>query len=138
MDAPIQAEEKEKRPKNWAKFIAMWLFILLMALGIARAGKLYRDTLQEKRGACLNMTIERGLDLTNLEVKALYAEVQLTNWLPRLNELCVSLEKMSARLGKRLPGNPESGSYLDYIKRHEKPFDEKEALEWQTRAVHSR
>lgn len=115
-----------------------WLFILLLALGIARGGKLYRDTLDEKREACLNLIMERGLDLTNLEVKALYAELQHTHWLPRVNELAQSLQAMSSRLGKRLPTNPEKGSYFDYIQRHGKPFDAKEALEWQARSANSR
>ncbi len=116
----------------------MWLFIILIAIGVARGVKVYRDALQEKRTACLNIIMDQGLDLDNLEVKALYAEITLTNWLPRLDELTILLKQMAVRLAKQRPKNPESGSYMDYIQRHQLPFDAREALEWQARASRHR
>ncbi|MBF0585041.1 MAG: hypothetical protein HQL80_12525 [Magnetococcales bacterium] len=120
--------------EEWAKFLGLWLAVILLLVSIARGTKVYRDTLQQKREEVVDIITKKGLALDDPEIKATYMEAITTSWLPTLEKLLEAIRRVPRKFDM-FPSNPEQGSYMEYIQRHGKQFDEREALEWQTRSL---
>ncbi|MBF0461165.1 MAG: hypothetical protein HQL87_07200 [Magnetococcales bacterium] len=131
--APVQ--EKGNAVKEWIKFVCVSLVIVLIAAGVMKGVDSYRDSLQKKRDEAVDIITKKGFSLDDQEVRATYIEIVTTSWLPRLEKLLENLKKIPRKILEAFPENPEQGSYVDYIRRHGKPFDEREAIEWQTRSM---
>ena len=96
----------------------------------------YRDTLQEKRASVMTIMKTKGFNLRDPEVRAAHRKAKMTLWLPDMDRLLVSLTGRPRKISAEdLVGNPEEGSYIEYIQRHDVPFDERDALEWQSRSM---
>ncbi|MBF0162494.1 MAG: hypothetical protein HQL88_09420 [Magnetococcales bacterium] len=96
----------------------------------------YRNTLHEKRAAVLTHMAAKGFQMSDPEVRAAYRAANMTLWLPELDRLLESLKGSRKRIATEEPqSNPEGGSYVDYIQRHNLPFDERDAMEWQARSM---
>ncbi|MBF0212345.1 MAG: hypothetical protein HQM00_02135 [Magnetococcales bacterium] len=114
------------------------LGVILLIVGIV--GGLYYGSLQYQEGAketrhqILTIIKEKNYHpdhpLVEKEFKALYR----SNWLPDLQRLLDFVQKLSVNYDA-FDGNPEPGSYMDYIERHNKPFNQTEAMEWYAREI---
>lgn len=120
--------------EEWIKFLGVWLVAILVLVGLTRGLKVYRDTLKDKREEVVQVITQKGLALDDPAVKSLYREAVTTSWLPTLEKLLESIRNVPRNFDI-FPDNPEDGSYMDHIERHGKQFDEREALEWQTREI---
>ncbi|MBF0462327.1 MAG: hypothetical protein HQL87_13145 [Magnetococcales bacterium] len=143
IDSPPSAPVKSSpasadiSPKK-ARFLGQLLLILSMATLVMLGVNGYRDAIQKKRAGIMHLIEKKGFDMEDPTVKALYVEASMTYWLPALDNLLNSLQhlpKKGIEVVETLPGNPEKGSYIEYIQRHDLSFDEKDALEWQTRSL---
>lgn len=119
---------------EWIQFLGVWLLVILVVVGITRGMKVYRDALKDKREEVVDVITKKGLALDDPAVKSIYMEAVTTSWLPTLEKLLESIRSIPRKFDM-FPDNPETGSYMDYIQRHGKQFDEREALEWQTREL---
>ena len=112
---------------------------LLIALGICLACVMaidsYRNALQDVRDEIVSSMRDKGYSMRDPGAKAIYREAKMTLWLPSLKRMLVSMKGTPRKRTEiELVGNPEEGSYIDYIQRHGYPFDERDALEWQSRS----
>ncbi|MBF0162096.1 MAG: hypothetical protein HQL88_07395 [Magnetococcales bacterium] len=121
--------------RDWIKFVVVSGVLLAVAAGVIWGVDSYRDILQRKRDEVIDVITRKGYALDDPEVRLLYYEVTTSTWLPRLEKILESLKKTPRKLFEPVVSNPEEGSYVDYIKRHGLPFDEREAIEWQTRSM---
>jgi hypothetical protein len=124
--------------QEWAKFAGVTLLIILIAAGTMRGIDSYRESLQKKRDEAVEIIAKKGFSLDDPEVRPIYREVVTSMWLPSIEKILESLKKIPRKINEALVGNPEQGSYVDYIRRHGLPFDEREAIEWQTRSMRSK
>ncbi|MEO5339337.1 MAG: hypothetical protein H7837_02295 [Magnetococcus sp. MYC-9] len=130
--APVH---RESSLKAWIKFLVISGLILGGSIGAMKGVDSYRDALQKKRDEVIDIITRKGYALDDPEVRSMYYEVVTTSYLPKLDQILDSLKKAPRKLQEPLVANPEAGSYVDYIKRHGLPFDEREAMEWQTRSM---
>ncbi|MEO5364120.1 MAG: hypothetical protein H7838_10930 [Magnetococcus sp. DMHC-8] len=130
---PIQ--ESGGSAKEWIKFVVVTVVILLIAAGVMKGVDSYREALQKKRDEVIEIITKKGFSLDDPEVRAVYMDISTTAWLPKLEKALENLKRIPRKFVEQFVDNPEQGSYVDYIKRHGKPFDEREAIEWQTRSM---
>lgn len=94
----------------------------------------YQEDLLDTREEILTILKEKRISLNDPWIREKYGDISKLRWLP-------SLEKILAEIRKRprnfdiFPSNPEPGSYLEYIQRHDKPFDARDAMEWESRLL---
>lgn len=117
------------------KFLGQFILIVITATVVMMGVNEYRDVLQKKRNEIINIIKRKGFDLDDPEVRATYRETTTTSWLPVLNKLLESLRGVPRKPTETFLENPEKGSYIDYIQRNSKPFDEREAVEWEMRSM---
>ncbi len=128
-DAPLPA------PRKRSPFLGQLLLIVFMAVVTLVAVSGYRDALHKKQEEIIQMISRKGFGLADPEIRTLYTEATMTSWLPTLNHLLASLRSVPQKNTEQLPDNPEKGGYIEYIERHNIPFNAQEALEWQTRSL---
>ncbi len=131
----LPTAEERSSAKEWIKFVVVTLVIVLVAAGVMKGIDSYREALQKRRDEVVDIITKKGFSLDDPEVRSVYVEVTTTAWLPKLDKLLENLKRIPRKLLEPFIENPEQGSYVDYIKRHGKPFDEREAIEWQTRSM---
>ncbi len=120
---------------EWAKLVGISLGSILAVIALLKGVDSYRDSLQKKRDEVVDVISKKGFALDDPEVRAVYIEANNSLWLPSIEKLVENLKRIPRKLLEPFAQNPEQGSYMDYIRRHGKPFDEREAIEWQTRMM---
>ena len=135
-----QAESPETTgsPRKRPLVLGPLLLILCIAVVAVAGVNVYQDALHKKRFEIVHLIEKKGLNLEEPQVKAIYVEASMTNWLPALDRLLGSLRQIPIKgleIIEALPANPEKGGYIEYIQRHDLPFDEQEAMEWQARSL---
>jgi len=109
--------------------IPLILIGLLMVIG----GNWYEGRLAETRKDIVN-TIKLKNVKDKPETKEKLKKAFSSHWLPELTTLLKDFKKMKRNFDV-FSDNEESGSYIQYIKKHNKKFDVDEAMEWRTRSI---
>ncbi|WP_130472044.1 hypothetical protein [Candidatus Magnetaquicoccus inordinatus] len=128
-------EDSGRSLAEWAKLVGISLGSILAVIAFLKGVDSYRDSLQKKRDEVVDVITKKGFALDDPEVRAVYVEASNSFWLPSIEKLLENIKRIPRKLLEPFAQNPEHGSYVDYIRRHGKPFDEREAIEWQTRMM---
>ncbi|MBF0462598.1 MAG: hypothetical protein HQL87_14540 [Magnetococcales bacterium] len=121
--------------RKWVKYSALMLVVLIMTTGIIRGVESYREAVQKVRDEVVEVIMGKGYLLDDIEVRVAYMEVTMTAWLPKLEQLLVNIKKIKIKRSDEVVENMEEGSYLDHIRQYHRPFNNKEAIDWQTRSM---
>ncbi|HIJ84419.1 MAG TPA: hypothetical protein HPQ00_09475, partial [Magnetococcales bacterium] len=140
---------KEREHKEWVeaskrrrqavrrvdKLLIAEVFVFVLAVGSLYYGILkYVDKVDYTRGEIIKVLKHKQYSLRDPKISDDFQYLHMVNWLPRLNDLFVKAKSLEFNYDT-LDDNPEEGTYLDYIRRHKKPFDEREAMAWRIREV---
>ncbi|MBF0342153.1 MAG: hypothetical protein HQL95_14505 [Magnetococcales bacterium] len=116
------------------KPVGILLLVVGLLVGLYQGAQRYHAGTEDTRHEILALLKEKNYrpDHPKLEkdFKALYS----SNWLPDLQRLLNIVQGLSFNYDS-LDVNPEPGSYMDYIKRHNKPFNQTDAMEWYAREI---
>ncbi|MBF0185112.1 MAG: hypothetical protein HQM06_12095 [Magnetococcales bacterium] len=132
--APIE-DDSGRSLSEWLKLVSISLASILAVIFLLKGVDSYRESLHKKRDEVVDVITKKGFALDDPEVRAVYIEASNSFWLPTIEKMLENLKKIPRKLLEPFAQNPEQGSYVDYIRRHGKPFDEREAIEWQTRML---
>lgn len=130
-DIEGRVHAKEAPFKKAAMF---WIPVLLVLVTMLASLKVYNKALESRRAEVLEIIKKKGYPLTDPIVHGKYKLILVTNWLPDLDRLLGEIRRIP-RSFAAFPDNPEQGSYIDYIRRHDLPFDETDAQEWYTKNI---
>ncbi|MBF0109590.1 MAG: hypothetical protein HQL76_10480 [Magnetococcales bacterium] len=140
---------RERRHKDWKeadmrqrrsvttidRLVIIELFVFVFAVGFLYYGALqYVVKVDETRDEILNVLKLKRYTLNDPKIADDFTDLYRTNWLPELKIKLGRARSLEFNFDS-LEDNPEEGTYLDYIKRHNKPFDEREAMAWHIREV---
>ena len=123
-----------KKSAPMKKAALYWLPLILVLMTFFVLARMYHKELEHKRATIIEIVKKKGLALNDPVIRRKYQLILITNWLPDLERLLREIERIPRNFDA-FPDNPEVGSYIDYIKKHSKPFDEKDAQEWYTRSI---
>lgn len=116
-------------------FLVGEILVFVLAVGALYYGIFqYVGMLEETRNLVLHTLKEKHYTLNDPKIAGDFANLHGVSWLPELHRLAGIAKSLPFNLST-LDSNPEEGTYLDYIKRHNKPFDENEAMAWRIREV---
>lgn len=115
--------------------IVLWLLLILgVAGGIYRGTQKYKTDTEDTRQKILLIIKEKNYSPDHPKVSKAFKELYWSNWLPDLKKLLAFINSLNVNF-EVFDGNPEPGSYTEYIKRHNKPFNQSEAMEWYAREI---
>ena len=123
-----------KRGAKKSSALVFWIIVVLILLGMLAGLRSYNKALELKRSEIIALIKKKGLDLENPKIRQRYNLILVTNWIPDLERLLREIQRMPRNFDV-FPDNVETGSYLEYIERHNLPFDEMDAQEWFTRSI---
>ncbi len=132
--APLALRKKNRRKQILKNIIFYWIPIILIGIGLVIGSQWYSTRMDSIRDEIKEVVKKKALDLKDPQVKDKYRRVQETTWLPDLEKLLKEFQTIPRNFNI-FSDNPEPGSYVDYIKRHNLPFNQREALEWRTRII---
>ncbi|MBF0191378.1 MAG: hypothetical protein HQL99_09635 [Magnetococcales bacterium] len=114
------------------------LAVLLVVAGIIGGfyygSQRYQSGKDEARNQILMIIKEKNYHPDHPKLQKEFKALYWSNWLPDLNKLLSFVEGLGINY-EAFDGNPEPGSYMDYIQRHNKPFNQTEAMEWYAREM---
>ncbi|MBF0423696.1 MAG: hypothetical protein HQL73_11965 [Magnetococcales bacterium] len=140
---------KEREHKDWRKpshrrrrsnqqlsrFLFGEILVFVTAVGTLYYGIFeYVGKLEETRSTIVQTLKQKHYVLSDPKIAEDFANLQGISWLPELRRLSDIARSLPFNY-ETLDENPEEGTYLDYIRRHNKPFDENEAMAWRVREV---
>lgn len=128
------SSRRQKETTPAVVVFSYWIVVLIIAVTMLASIKMYNKALEKKRAEIIKVVKNKGLALKDPVIQAKYKMILVTNWLPDLDRLLLDIHKIPRNFDA-FPDNPEQGSYVDYIKRHDLPFNEKDAQEWYTRSI---
>ncbi|MBF0439747.1 MAG: hypothetical protein HQL93_11580 [Magnetococcales bacterium] len=131
--------QNEKFPfKRYAqeivKHFAILALVILVLDGLFYLNQLYKDRVAETRQQILLTISEQKYTPSHPKLKSEFKQLYLSNWLPDLKKLLNHVQDLGVNY-EVFSSNIEQGSYMDYIKRHHRPFNNREALEWHVREM---
>ena len=126
----IEPDDEVTKSSSTSISAFRWFLVILTTFTMLTGTIGYTKALKKKRALIVKRIEISGQSLDNPVIKKKYKDIFRTYWLPNLNKYLESARKIPKN--KKFPKNPEAGSYVDYIKRHNIPFDAKDAIEWQT------
>ncbi|MBF0194709.1 MAG: hypothetical protein HQL71_09120 [Magnetococcales bacterium] len=107
--------------------------LVVIAILMIIAGNWYEGRLSETRKDIID-TIKLKNIKDKPETKEKLKTVYRSHWLPELEALLTDFKKVKRNFDT-FSDNEETGSYIQYIKKHNKKFDHDEAMQWRTRAI---
>ncbi|MBF0163872.1 MAG: hypothetical protein HQM01_05075 [Magnetococcales bacterium] len=110
------------------------LLIILVFFGLWKGVQNYQSGTEETRHEIMALLREKQYTPDHPRLKKEFRELYWSNWLPDLKRLLSMIQSMGVNPDS-LTANPEPGSYLEYIKRHNIPFNQTDALEWYSREI---
>jgi hypothetical protein len=112
-----------------------FLLIPLILIGIAMiiGGNWYATKLTDTRVDIINTVKLKGIK-DKAETKKKLKKAYKSQWLPELTGILDDFKK-AKRSFEAFSDNQEGGSYIQYIKKHNKKFDAEEAMQWRTRSI---
>ena len=126
--------EHRKKPFPIKEITIYWVPLILLAAGFLYGFQWYTQRIAEVREEIVEVFKKKALPLRDPEIKEKYQQIYQTNWLPDLERLLKEVGKIPRNFSVFID-NPEKGSYLNYIKKHNKPFNPREAMEWRIRVI---
>ncbi|MBF0429082.1 MAG: hypothetical protein HQL94_09190 [Magnetococcales bacterium] len=124
--------------KEALKDISKPLGFILLAFLVLGGGfygvQQYQDGAADIRLKILNSIKEQKFSPNHPKVEKEFKQLYWSNWLPDLKKLLNHIEGLGVNY-EVFDANPEPGSYVDYIKRHNKPFNKADAMEWYAREM---
>ena len=131
---PLALRNANRKKRILKNILLYWSPIILLAVGMVVGSLWYTKRVDSVRDEIVAVVKKKALDLKDPDVKKKYRRVQETTWLPDLEKLLKEFQKIPRNFNI-FADNPEPGSYVNYIKRHNKPFNQREAMEWRTRVI---
>ncbi|MEO5330738.1 MAG: hypothetical protein H7839_01835 [Magnetococcus sp. YQC-5] len=116
------------------RILIVMILIVAAVGGIFYESQKYQANTNETRQQILNTIKEKSYSPEHPKIAKKFNELYWSNWLPDLLKLLDFINGLGVNL-EAFDGNPEPGSYTEYIKRHNKPFDQAEAMEWYAREM---
>ncbi|MBF0429083.1 MAG: hypothetical protein HQL94_09195 [Magnetococcales bacterium] len=116
------------------KYFGLTILIFLVLGGGFYGVQQYQDGVADLRLKILNSIKEQKFSPTHPRVAKEFNKLYWSNWQPDLKKLLDYVDGLGVNY-EAFDGNPEPGSYVDYIKRHNKPFNKADALEWYAREM---
>ncbi|MBF0417837.1 MAG: hypothetical protein HQL86_06275 [Magnetococcales bacterium] len=108
--------------------------IILLFVGMWKGAQNYQSGTEETRHEIMALLHEKHYTPDHPRLKKEFRELYWSNWMPDLRKLLSLIQSLGVNPDS-LTANPEPGNYLDYIKRHNLPFNQTEALEWYSREI---
>lgn len=125
---------KKRKTSHLKAFFFYWVPLILLAVGLLIGAKQYMEDVSKLRETIVDTVKKKGLALTDPRLREQYRRLFATNWIPDLERLLADIQKIPRNFDT-FADNPEEGSYLEHIKRHNKVFNAREALEWHTKII---
>ncbi|MBF0147876.1 MAG: hypothetical protein HQL84_16730 [Magnetococcales bacterium] len=117
------------------KWVLIELFVFVFAVGFLYYGAFqYVAMIDDVREEIVKVLKHKRYTLNDPKISDDFKHLHNINWLPEL-ESKLNFAKSLEFNFSTLEDNPEEGTYLDYIKRHNKTFDERDAMAWRIREV---
>lgn len=132
--APLELRRANRRKQMVKYALFFWLPVILLGIGLVVGTTWYAERMASVREEIIDLTKKKSLDLKDPEIKGKMDLVRETTWLPDLRRLLEEFKKIPRNFSV-FEDNPEPGSYIDYIKRHNLPFVQRDAVEWRTRII---
>ncbi|MBF0272367.1 MAG: hypothetical protein HQL98_09925 [Magnetococcales bacterium] len=110
------------------------LLIVGMIAGVYYGSQRYQAGKEETRNQILMVLKDKNYHPDHPKLEKEFKALYWSNWLPDLQRLLNFVEGLGINY-EAFDGNPEPGSYVDYIQRHNKPFNQAEAMEWYAREM---
>lgn len=125
---------KPKDNKVLKTVLLYWVPIIMLAVGLLYGTKVYIKKLSDTRTNITETVKKKALAVDDPVIKAKLKKIWEINWLPDLEKLLKDIEKIPRNFDN-FDDNSETGSYMEHIKRHNKAFNAREALEWHTKSI---
>lgn len=128
-----------QRKRHFSPVISK-MFILDVLIFLAAVGGLYYGAIRyavavdDTRDAIVKILKQKHYSINDPKISEDFLYLHTVNWLPKLYALYSTAKSLDINYDA-FEDNPEEGTYLDYIRRHNKPFDEREAMVWRVREV---
>ncbi len=107
--------------------------LIVLGLLVIIGGNWYANQLTDTREAIIKTVKFKGLK-DNPDAKKKLKKAYESQWLPELTSILETFKK-TKRSFSSFSDNEEGGSYIKYIKKHNKKFDPEEAMRWRTRTI---
>ncbi|MBF0294337.1 MAG: hypothetical protein HQL96_04040 [Magnetococcales bacterium] len=120
--------------KDTLKVLSILILLVGLIAGLYYGSQQYQSTTGETRQKILAAIKEKNYRPDHPKVDKEFKALYWSNWLPDLQKLLDFINGLGMNY-EVFDGNPEPGSYTDYIKRHNKPFNQADALEWYAREI---
>ena len=134
VSAPTVEERRRIRIVNELKSRFSMIFVLLVIILSPVAFSAYYNEWTEVREKIFTSLENKGIPQDDPWILREHGVVSQVKWLPTLYKILEEVEKLPKSLSL-FPGNPEPGSYLNYITKHNKKFDPEEAMDWDSRMM---
>ncbi|MBF0453586.1 MAG: hypothetical protein HQL72_02070 [Magnetococcales bacterium] len=126
-DGPLHLSQEKKQ--------ALYLIpVILLGIALVLGGNWYADQLSEVRKEIVKTIKLKNIPKDDPKTKEKLDAAYKSHWLPELKALLTEIKKIRRNFSE-FGDNPEPGTYLQYIKRHNKPFDAQEAMQWRSRVI---
>ena len=122
-------ESKRNRALLWKSAIVLEICLIIFMLW-------HNKEVREVRKEIVSIVKEKGIPKDDPDSMSTYDRLNQSNWLPDLYRLLEVVKRMPKNHGY-FASNVESGTYLEYIKRHDMVFDAGDALTWHSRSIRS-
>ena len=124
---------EEERLQGFKKKALYWSLVFVLVVMLLFGMKWYKKRLVTVREEIGRIVVMKGIPKDN-PIMETFKRMYHIRWLPTLEMMLSELRRMPINFD-RFPDNTEPGSYLEHIKRHNKPFDAKDAMAWRTRLI---
>ncbi len=123
-----------KALKELIVIVSILVLIVVLVGGVYKGNQSYQSDMDQTRQAILLKIKEKNYRPDHPTLKKEFTELFHSQWLPDLKKLLSFIDGLSINYAV-FDGNPEPGSYTEYIKRHRKPFNQADAMEWYAREI---
>ncbi|MBF0613603.1 MAG: hypothetical protein G8237_00615 [Magnetococcales bacterium] len=120
--------------RSIAKPLGILMIVGGVIAGLYYGGKSYQAGAEDTRSLIMTVIKNKNYRPDHPTIAKEFKALYWSNWLPDLYRLLDLVQGLGMN-DEHLESNPEAGSYLEYIKRHNLPFDQTEAMEWYSREM---
>lgn len=123
-----------KAVKELSFLLAGIVLIVALVWGVYKLQQQYQADSEETKQLILTKIKEKNYTPEHPKLAKEFQALYWSKWLSDLKKLLDFIDGLGTNY-EVFDGNPEPGSYTEYIKRHNKPFNQAEALEWYAREI---
>lgn len=120
--------------RSIARPLGILLLVVAVVAGFYYGSQSYQSGAEDTRNQILSVIKSKNYRPDHPKIAKEFKALYWSNWLPDLYRLLDLVTGLGMN-DDLLETNPEPGSYLEYIKRHNLPFDQTEAMEWYAREM---